>query len=146
MYDFKVSYSDLRNTKSFPSFKGCPQESEYEGDEVIDHAEAHWCFLAEIVEDISADRQVIFRVKDKDGKNLRVLFDYYGINHQDIQVGQVIAVLYAERCEYVEDGDRFTVSQGLQLEYPGFVKVRTLLPLKCSRVQLISIQRSFVVI
>lgn len=129
-----LSYSDLRNTRTFLSYNKCPyggdppffrgsdsgsDTNDGGGEPRQEGPDRHWCFLGEIVENLTLGR-VVLDVKDLDGETIRVAF-YYGngvnIDQRSIRVGYVIAVLYPQKHHFL-DG-----SEGLRLENPGHVKV-----------------------
>jgi hypothetical protein len=123
--------TNFRNPESFPPYSGCPSES-YDLDIDLrfyrlsrEHGEKeprrHWCFLGEVVEDLTLYLPRIFLgVRDKNSKYLRVGFHFDNGTTPDysrVRVGNVIAILYAER-HFFSDG-----SHGFRLEDPTYVKV-----------------------
>ena len=78
--------ADLRYSKTFPSYNDCP--TDYDDDDEIDRQffrisrnhgtkepTLHWCFLGEVVEDITLYMpRIVLGVRDKAGKYLRVAF------------------------------------------------------------------------
>lgn len=124
----KLHPTDLRNPTSFPPYNDCPVEydvdidPDFYGDSEDSSIEpsGHWCFLAEVVEDLTLYLpRIVLGVRDKNSKYLRVAFYFDNkveFDYSRVHVGNVIAVLYA-RQHYFRDG-----SHGLRIEEPSHVK------------------------
>ncbi|KAJ6523332.1 hypothetical protein B0H19DRAFT_1276983 [Mycena capillaripes] len=108
--------NNLRNPKFFPAYEHCAPYKAYSPKEEIQPLH-HWCYLGEIVQDKSSPSRVALVVKDKDGECIQVVFQFNQNETFDAKIGFTLAVMYAERHEFV-DG-----SYGFRLEYPNFAKI-----------------------
>lgn len=134
-----LSYSDLRNRRTFlpydkcpypgdpPFFRGSDSESDSEDGGKSEHKgpDRHWCFIGQIVANLSLG-DVVLDVKDLNGRTVRVAFCYDNVVDIDlsrVRVGNVIAVLYAQKHDFKDGGHFLEGSEGLRLENPGHVKV-----------------------
>ena len=141
----KPTYTDLRDTRAFPSFGSCPDENDVpdvyyrESRDGVYSPSRHWCFLGEII-----DNSALFRLRlsvlDKEGGTVPVAFhldrdrpafrviepsrieekpDHRNLPHDLIDNGNTIAVLYAQQ-HFFADG-----TTGFRIEDADFVQVRT---------------------
>ncbi|ESK89357.1 set domain protein [Moniliophthora roreri MCA 2997] len=104
----KLLRSDFRHPKSFPSYtRCCPQEG-YGWSNFFHPTDDlkprfHWCFLGEIIENVTEQLDLCaLKVRDKDGKMVRVIFNFLGediksFDWTSVQLGHSIAILYPEQ-------------------------------------------------
>ncbi|KAJ7472186.1 hypothetical protein FB451DRAFT_1135027 [Mycena latifolia] len=111
---------DLRNPKTFPAFAECAPIELYETrdwDNQPVPPPRHWCYLGEIVENMSSPLRNVLTVQDKDCQRTHLSSNFDLEAQFDVKVGSMIAVMYAEK-KYFSFG-----VYSLRLDHAKFVKI-----------------------
>lgn len=113
--------------KFFPAFRSVPSEYELDDTYYTDPSnngsvtyKIHWCFIAEIIADVSFGRPV-YKVRDRDGKETLVALYFdnsvaAAFDRKKYVVGNTICVMYAFQKVFMDGraGVRVEEPNGIQ--------------------------------